>query len=46
LDLRVRTSTPDISPAEGIASPNKAARAIARNGQPLLVSAAVWHDDL
>jgi hypothetical protein len=34
LDLRVRTSTPDISPAEGIASPNKAARGAERNGQP------------
>src|SRR5215213_4255213 len=34
LDLRVRTSTPDFSPAEGIASTNKAAWAARRNGQP------------
>src|SRR5215207_4585311 len=41
LDLRVRTSTPDISPAEGIASPNKAAWAIPRNGQPFGVGMLV-----
>ena len=38
LDLRVRTSTPAVSPAEGIAAPNKAAWASGRNGQPF----GVW----
>src|SRR5215217_4876512 len=43
LDFRERTSTPDISPAEGIASPNKAPWAVGRNGQPFRVK---MHADL